>query len=385
TQRGRIEFARAGGRVNTDALDNSAGVDCSDHEVNIKILLDRLVTTGDLDRGERDRLLRDMTDDVAELVLADNRTQNAVLGIGRARAATMVAVHGRMVTDLVTRRGLDRALEVLPDPEGFAELEAAGLGLTSPELATLLAHVKLDLKPEILRTDLPDLPGFAGRLADYFPPALRNRFATAMREHPLRREIVTTVLVDEMVDGAGTSYAFRLGEELGATPDDAVRAYRVSTAVFDLPGLWAEIDALPITVPTELADEIVLESRQLVDRVSRWLLTHRPRPLAVADEITRFAPPVRRLVPRLPELLRGREAQEVGSRAGALAARGVPKTLAVRSAALQHGLGLLDVVEVAEPPDRGRARLPVEEVAALYYALSERRWSSPAASGAGQV
>ena len=145
TQRGRIEFARNGGKINTDAIDNSAGVDCSDHEVNIKILLDRLVADGELDRDARNALLVEMTDEVAELVLADNRAQNAVLGVGRAHAKGMVRVHPRFVADLETRRGLDRELEVLPDKAGFAALEAAGHGLTGPELATLLAHAKLDL------------------------------------------------------------------------------------------------------------------------------------------------------------------------------------------------------------------------------------------------
>ncbi|WP_433297963.1 NAD-glutamate dehydrogenase [Pseudonocardia sp. CA-142604] len=371
TQRGRIEFARSGGKINTDAIDNSAGVDCSDHEVNIKIMLDRLVAAGELDRAGRDALLVEMTDDVAGLVLAGNRAQNAELGIARAYASTMLPVHARMIDALVRRRGLDRALEVLPGPDEIAERERAGEGLSSPELAVLLAHAKLDLKAEILRSDLPDLPEFAHRAAGLFPSVLVERFPEAVTTHPLRREIVTTALVNEMVDGGGITYAFRLAEDTSATPTDAVRAYEVATAVFGLTGLWAEIAALPITAA--LTDEIVLESRRLLDSTARWLLTNRPTPLQVRAETDRFAPLVDRLMQRLPSLLRGREAESAAERAATLTEQGVPSGLAERSAALLHGHGLLDVVEVAALAEGQRERLPIEEVASLYYALSERR------------
>ena len=376
TQRGRIEFARSGGKINTDAIDNSAGVDCSDHEVNIKIVLDRLVAAGELDRAGRDALLVEMTDEVAELVLTDNREQNAVLGIARMRAPEMLAVHARMIADLVERCGLDRALEVLPGPEEIAELERAGQGLSSPELAVLLAHTKLDLTSEILRSDLPDLPEFTNRLAEHFPSALASRFPDAVADHPLRREIMATSLVNEMVNGGGITYAHRLAEDVSATPTDAVRAYRVAIAVFELPGLWAEIAALPITVPTALTDEIVLESRRLLDTAARWLLTNRPQPLAVRVETDRFARTVNRLTPRLQSLLRGQEAEAAVCRAAELTDRGVPGGLAARSAGLRHLGGLLDVVEVAALAEHKRELLPIEEVARLYYALSERRWSA---------
>ncbi|MFC4948910.1 NAD-glutamate dehydrogenase [Pseudonocardia sp. GCM10023141] len=369
TQRGRIEFARAGGKINTDALDNSAGVDCSDHEVNIKILLDRLVAAGDLDRESRNAVLVEMTDEVCELVLQDNRDQNAVLGIARAHGASMVGVHGRLTTDLVARHGLDRRLEVLPDEQGFAELEASQTGLSSPELATLLAHTKLDLKAQVLATGLPDAAAFAGRLPEYFPHEMRERFPEAIKGHPLRREIVTTMLVNEMVDGAGMTYAFRLGEELSATATDAVRAYAVTTAVFDLPQLWAELrDA---RIPTQVSDSIALETRRLLDRASRWFLNHRPQPLAVGAEVARFADTVRELRAKLPELLRGRELAAVVDPAAELRAAGVERGCALRSAGLVYGYGLLDVVELTELAERDREPREPMEVAALYYAVSE--------------
>ncbi|GAA5148571.1 NAD-glutamate dehydrogenase [Pseudonocardia eucalypti] len=371
TQAGRIEFARAGGKVNTDALDNSAGVDCSDHEVNIKILLDRLMRAGALGREDRDGLLRAMTDDVGALVLADNISQNATLGLSRSQAAETAGVHGRMVADLEARRGLDRALELLPDAAGFAALEAAGEGLTSPELATLLAHVKLDLKASVLESGLPDLPELADRLTGYFPAALTDRFADALAGHPLRREIVATVLVNEVVDGAGTSFAFRLAEDLGVGAEDAVRAFCVATGVFGLRRFWSDVTALGPAVPTGVSDGMVRDSRRLLDGAARWLLTRRPLPLAIAGEVGRLGPEISVLLARLPELLRGRDAEQVRRRAAELVADGVPADLARRASVLPRAAGLLDVVDVAGQP--GRARLPVEDVAELYFTLSERQ------------
>ncbi|ANY10208.1 NAD-glutamate dehydrogenase [Pseudonocardia sp. HH130630-07] len=375
TQRGRIEFARSGGRdgepgrVNTDAIDNSAGVDCSDHEVNIKILLDRIVAEGALDRPERNELLASMTDDVAGLVLAHNVVQNDVLGVARAHAGAMVAVHGRMVADLAGRTGLDRHLEVLPSRSGFEELAASGQGLTGPELATLLAHTKLDLTHRLLQTDLTERPAFAPTLPEYFPVPLRERFDRAIRNHPLRREIIGTKLVNEMVDGAGLSYAFRLAEENAAAPDDVVRAYAVTTRVFDLPALWAAVRAADI--PVAVADSVVLESRRLLDRVSRWFLTNRPQPLAVGAEINRFAAPIAELRDRLPELLQGRELTAVQERADDLRSSGVPEDLVDMVARSLYTFGLLDVVELVELSDREKEPRPAAEVAQLYYALSE--------------
>ncbi|HET6502839.1 MAG TPA: NAD-glutamate dehydrogenase [Amycolatopsis sp.] len=373
TQRGRVEFAQAGGKINTDALDNSAGVDCSDHEVNIKILLDHLVATGELEREQRNALLHEMTDEVGHLVLADNYRQNAVLGVSRAHAEAMLPVHQRLVDALEAAGALDRDLEALPGNAEFAEREKAGDSLTSPELATLLAHVKLDLKDELLASGLPDAEVFAQRLPEYFPEPLRRRFADKIGEHPLRRQIVTTLLVNEVVDGAGVSYAFRLAEEMNATATDAVRAYTVVTRVFDLGSLWSEIDALDNVVSSEVADAMLLESRRLLDRAARWFLANRPQPLAVGAEITRFAETIAALAPRVAGMLGGREAEIVRERAGELVAQGVPAELAERVAVLLDAYGLLDIIEVAELAEREAGvdteRSPLE-AAELYFALS---------------
>ncbi|MEU5690400.1 NAD-glutamate dehydrogenase [Actinosynnema sp. NPDC020468] len=377
TQRGRIEFARADGKVNTDALDNSAGVDCSDHEVNIKILLDELVREGGLDQDQRTELLGQMTDEVGDLVLADNYSQNSVLGVSRAHAAPMLSVHARLVADLEQRGVLDRTLEALPGVAGFKALEKAGEGLTSPELATLLAHVKLALKEEVLASDLPSIDVIARKLPEYFPTELRSRFADAIAGHPLSREIITTVLVNEVVDGGGLSYAFRLAEEISASATDAVRAYAVVTAIYDLPSLWRRIGELDTLVPTAVQDDMVLETRRLLDRASRWLLTNRPQPLAVGATISRFAGVVAELAPRTSDFLQGHDKESVVAHTAKLTAHGVPEDLARRVASLLFSYGLLDVTEIAELAEReeghalGAAERTHVETAELYFALSE--------------
>jgi glutamate dehydrogenase len=374
TQRGRIEFARAGGKINTDALDNSAGVDCSDHEVNIKVLLDQLVAQTHLDQTQRNELLVKMTSEVSGLVLADNYRQNAVLGVSRAHAAGMVPVHSRLVNHLERRDGLDRELEGLPTSDQLREREKAGEGLSSPELATLLAHVKLSLKHEVLASDLPDAEAFSNRLPAYFPLPLREQYGDAIPAHPLRREITTTALVNEVVDGGGVSYVYRLAEEMSAAGTDAVRAYAVATGVYDLPSLWRQIEDLDNVVPTDVADGMVLEIRRLLDRASRWLLSNRPQPLAIGAEISRFRPSVQELSGTVRDLLQGQAAEGAAKRTGDLVAAGVPFDLAERIGVLLDTYSLLDITEIAELAERDAgitAERSPRESSELYYALAE--------------
>ncbi|WP_083934286.1 NAD-glutamate dehydrogenase [Sciscionella marina] len=374
TQRGRIEFARAGGKINTDALDNSAGVSCSDHEVNIKVLLDQLVADGTLDPAARDELLLEMTDEVGELVLGENYAQNELLGVSRSHAANMLTVHARLVNDLVRNHGLDREIEALPSKAEFRKLDKEGKGLTSPELATLVAHVKLTLKQQVLDSDLPDAEVFAARLPEYFPSKLRERFGDSIFRHSLHREITTTALVNELVNGAGVSFAFRLAEEISATTTDSVRAYTAVTRIFRLPELWRKIEALDNVVSSAVQDELILETRRLLDRACRWLLSNRPQPIAVGAEISRFAEPVGALLPRAMELLRGGERELAEGRARRWTEAGVPAEFASAIGGLLNCYGLLDVIEVSELAEQDAgfaAERPVEETTELYFALSE--------------
>ncbi|GAA4478117.1 hypothetical protein GCM10023094_21520 [Rhodococcus olei] len=364
TPLGRIEFARAGGRVNTDALDNSAGVDCSDREVNIKILLAGLVASGHLAPGERDGLLRSMTDEVSRLVLADNRSQNRLLGVSRSHAATALGVHARMIARLERDRGLVRALEALPDARELARRAQEGQGLTSPELATLMAHVKLAVKDELLAGDLPDDPALRDRLREYFPDTVRRRFGTRLDSHRLRREIVATMLTNDVIDHGGITFAFRLAEDSAAIGSDAVRAHVVAARIFDLNRLWADIAESGL--PTAVTDALVLDTQRVLDRAARWLLAHRPQPLDIGAEIERFAPRLARHALAVPEWLRGQELADLHARVAASVDAGVPHDLATRVHLLLDQFGLLDIIEVADVSGCG-----VPEVAELYYALSQ--------------
>ncbi|MFZ2526136.1 MAG: NAD-glutamate dehydrogenase [Rhodococcus sp. (in: high G+C Gram-positive bacteria)] len=363
TALGRIEFARHGGRINTDALDNSAGVNCSDHEVNIKILLDGLVSTGRLDAAGRDSLLRSMTGDVEDLVLADNIAQNDLLGTCRATAASRVRVHARQIRALAAGRDLDRTLEALPTDEELERREKRGTGLTSPELATLTAHVKLALKAELLASDLPDGDAFTGRLLHYFPERLRREYGDAILDHRLRREIIATVVTNEVVDTGGVTYVFRLGEDLGASSTDAVRAYAAASAIVGLPELVRQIrTGAPNTAVSDL---MMTEVRRLLDRVSRWLLNHRPQPIAIGAEIARYGRAVEHLMPNVPGWLQGPDAAVVRARATELTTLGAHSDQATAVVSLLHGFCAMDIIDIADLEDRD-----VDEVGELYYTLN---------------
>jgi len=367
TQRGRIEFDLAGGRINTDALDNSAGVDCSDHEVNIKILIDSLVTAGKVGADERTPLLMSMTDEVGRLVLADNIDQNDLMGTSRANSASLLQVHARLIKEFVTERGLNRELEALPSEKEILRRHELGIGLSSPELATLMAHVKLALKDELLRTDLPDQEVFAARLPQYFPVELRDRFTSEIRSHQLRREIVTTMLVNDLVDTSGITYAYRMTEDTGVGPVDAVRSFVATDAIFGISEIWQGIkDAGNTGIPCAVTDRMTLDLRRVIDRAGRWLINYRPQPLAVGAEINRFAEKVALLSPQMSKWLRGDDKAIVAKESGEFEAQGVSKELAYTVATGLYRYSLLDVIDIADIADRDAA-----EVADAYFALMD--------------
>ncbi|CAM4248704.1 NAD-specific glutamate dehydrogenase [Mycobacterium basiliense] len=365
TALGRVEFDLSGGRINTDAMDNSAGVDCSDHEVNIKILIDALVTAGKVQPEERKQLLESMTDEVAQLVLTDNEDQNDLMGTSRANAASLLPVHADQIRYLVAERGVNRELEALPSEKEILRRAEAGIGLTSPELATLMAHVKLSLKEGVLATELPDQDVFASRLPYYFPKPLRERFTPEIRSHQLRREIVTTMLINDLVDTAGITYAFRIAEDIGVTPIDAVRTYVATDAIFGVDHIWRRIRAA--NLPVGLSDRLTLDTRRLIDRAGRWLLNYRPQPLAVGAEINRFAAKVKALTPRMSEWLRGDDKAIVEKEAADFISEGAPADLAYRVAVGLYRYSLLDIIDIADIAD-----LDAAEVADTYFALVDR-------------
>ncbi len=367
TQAARIEYALAGGLINTDFIDNSAGVDTSDHEVNIKVLLADSVSRGDLGAAARNQLLQEMTDEVAALVLRHNYHQNRALASSRAQAPQMLHVHTRMMRKMARDGRLRRKLEVLPGDKEIAERRSAGLGLTGPEFAVLLAQVKIAAEEEMLASPLPDDPYLQSVLTGYFPEPLRESFADQMRTHPLRREIITTEVVNDMVDRSGTTFLFRMNEETGASVPDITCAWLVARRVFDLAGFWAQVEALDgrVEVATQLA--LLLEGHKLAERATRWLLYNRRVPFDIAETIDFFSGGVLTVSSGLPKLLTGRDRSGFADRLESFTARGVPQGLAEQVAAMVPAYSAFDLVEIAAATGRS-----VEETAEVYFDLAER-------------
>ena len=372
TQLGRIEFAAGGGRVNTDAIDNSGGVDCSDHEVNIKILLNEVVSGGDMTGKQRDRLLSEMTDEVAALVLRNNYLQTQALSVAASQASSMLEVHSRLIRRLERDGALDRSIEFLPGADEIAERLAAHGGLFTPELSVLIAYVKIGLFQRLLASTLPGEPFVANELRAYFPSPLRERHAGLMPGHRLAREIVGTLVANEMVNRGGITFAFRLGEETGADDADIARAYLVAREVYGMNGTWDAIEALDNVVGAEVQVSMLRETRKLVERAARWLLRNRPRPLDVERDVDHFAAGVAALRRGLPDLVADASRAAIDSAAGRLVERGVPEGLALEVAGGNDVFSALDVVEVAKG-----AGITVEAAAAVYFTLGEKldlRW-----------
>ncbi|MGW3392697.1 NAD-glutamate dehydrogenase [Streptomyces hydrogenans] len=373
TQLGRIEFARAGGpertggKINTDAIDNSAGVDTSDHEVNIKILLNGLVAEGDMTVKQRNKILAEMTDEVGRLVLRNNYAQNTALANAVAQSPSLLHAHQRFMRRLGRDGALDRSLEFLPNDRQIRELLNNEKGLSQPELAVLLAYTKITVADELIGTELPDDPYLAGLLHAYFPTLLREKFGEAVDGHALRREIITTVLVNDTVNTGGSTFLHRLREESGASLEEIVRAQTAARAIFRLGEVWDAVEALDNKVPAEIQTRMRLHSRRLVERGTRWLLNNRPQPLAIGETIEFFAERVEQVRERLPQLLRGSDQEWHQSILDELTGFGVPEELAVRVAGFSSAFPTLDIVAIADRTEKD----PLA-VAEVYYDLADR-------------
>jgi glutamate dehydrogenase len=367
TQLGRIEAAQVGVKLNTDAIDNSAGVDTSDHEVNIKILLDQVVRDGAFTVEARNELLAGMTDEVAELVLHDNYAQNVALGNDRSLAVQMLSVQKRFIRTMEAAGDLDRVIEFLPTDADMDLRISTGHGLTSPELAVLLAYAKITLTTDLTGSTLGSEPWFASLLRGYFPDALVEQFGDRLDSHPLRSQIITTVLSNDMINDGGSTFVFRAQEETGAGSVEIARAYVVSREVFGLKGFWDRIASLDNQIPTAAQTAMYLESRRLLDRATRWVIMARGGRVDVAAEIARMGDDLIQMAAQVPDFLVGIEHDRLVRRTEELEALGAPHELAVETASLLDAYGLLDVVEVA----RLTGSDP-RDVARLYFVLSER-------------
>jgi glutamate dehydrogenase len=366
TQRARIEAAQHGVRLYTDAIDNSAGVDTSDHEVNIKILLGLAIADGELTEKQRNALLAEMTDDVAALVLRDNYFQTQILSLTRGVGVQVLEQQARFIRFLEKQGLLARAIEFLPSDEEIATRKAQQLGLTNPENAVLLAYSKMWLYDAALESNLPEDPWIDTALARYFPARLRDDWAGTIARHPLRREIVCTHVINSMVNRVGFTFVHRLMEATGATPAQIVRAYLLARETFGHVQTWIGIEALDNQVPDEVQAQMLTELDHLTLRATRWFLRSKRLPDPMAGTIIRARPGVDSLYARLYDERHAAVRDRLLGAAQGWIDAGVPALLAQRLAASDALVAALDVTDLAEATQQ-----PAERVADVLIAVGE--------------
>jgi glutamate dehydrogenase len=342
-------------------------VDTSDHEVNIKILLAGAIAAGELQPQDRGGLLHQLTDEVAAHVLRHNDGQNMALAAARFQAPKLLHVHARYLRQLLRDNRVSLETDGLPDEKEIAARRLAGAGLTTPELAVLLAHTKIAAGQQVLASDLPDDPSLQTTLAGYFPVPLRERFADQLGAHRLRREIITTEVINEMVDTGGTTFLFRLGEETGLPVVDITRAWLVAREVFDMRAFWQQVEAMAGTVDVDARIAVVLEARKLVERVTRWLLVNRRPSFGIAETVNFFSSGVSTVRASIPKLLSGSDLSGYEERRASYTGSGVPAGLADQVAGMVPAYSAFDIVTSAVATEHS-----VEETAAVYFLLADK-------------
>jgi glutamate dehydrogenase len=350
TQRGRIEYAMKGGRIDTDAIDNSAGVSTSDHEVNLKILLNGAVASGRITLDERNALLQQMTDEVAAHVLQDNYLQGLALSLAESDGAERIDSEARLIRDLERAGRLDRAIEFLPSDDALAARAREHQPLTRPELSVLLAYVKNTLAEDLIESDFPDDPQLESDLFGYFPPLLRDRFRDEIVHHRLRRELIATVAANELVNRTGITFLRETAARTGRGPGDVARAYMIVRQIFDLDALWADINALDNKVPAQLQLAMIRTALRLVERATAWFLAGARLDIKAQVEANR--PAVARLAEHIGELVPDSEKEELARQVAAFVEKGAPRDLALRVARLNFLLSSVDIVRLAKTAQR---------------------------------
>jgi glutamate dehydrogenase len=366
TQKARIEFAMNGGRINTDAIDNSAGVDTSDHEVNIKILLYDAIDHGELRADDRNALLAAMTDEVAHLVLRDNYEQTQAISITKTLGESVLDEQARFMRSLERAGKLDRAIEGLPDDDTIAERHAAHIGLTRPEIAVILAYSKIALYADLLASDLTHDPILVEDLALYFPKALREGFRPAIERHRLRREIIATYITNDMMNRVRPTFVMTMAEETGKPASDVARAFTIIRDAFDLRAIWTGIEALDNKLPAQVQLDMMIDVGRLLERAVQWLLRSGYERLDIAAYVSEFRPRIAALEGQLGTILPPQLLGSLAAREGELVEDGIPEALAHRVASLSVMSSALDIVRVA------RGGRPVEDVARVYFGLGAR-------------
>jgi glutamate dehydrogenase len=367
SQLGRIEYARRGGRLNTDFIDNSAGVNCSDVEVNLKILLNGAVRSKEITLAARDRLLVQMTAEVAALVLRNNYLQGQAISTGEFRSKERLGESGYVIHALERSGDLNRALEYLPSDEDIAERRKAGEGLTRPELAVTLSYGKIWLYNALIHSDVPEDPYLSGELARYFPTPVQKRFAARIKRHRLRREIIATAITNSLINRMGPVFPVRAEEDTGAAPAAIARAYSIAREVFAVRDVWAQIEALDTVIPAAVQYTAMFQTTRLLRHVSYWLLENRRDDLDIERAVKRYAEPVAELSRSLNDTLSATGRARLGEQRSQLIEQHVPEALATRVASLEALHCALDLVEAANV-----SRLKIGFAAKAYFDVGER-------------
>ncbi|MGH8292588.1 MAG: NAD-glutamate dehydrogenase [Gammaproteobacteria bacterium] len=362
TQLGRIEYALNGGRLNTDFIDNSAGVDTSDHEVNIKILLNLAVADGTLTEAQRNTLLASMSDEVGALVLRDNYMQSQALSIAESQAPARINEHVYLMRALEKSGVLNRGIEFLPGDEELKERRAAKRGLTRPELAVLLAYSKISIYNSLLASDVAEDPYLANELENYFPTPLRRKYREFMPRHRLRSEIVCTAITNSLVNRMGPTFAQRMQEEGGVGVASVARAYTIARESFGTVATWSAIEALDNKVPANVQVAMAVQTARLLRHATRWLLDHLHGQLDIAAVVPQYRPGIEALATHMAAVLGDSQLETFHALQQQYLDVGVPAALAQQIAALARLYPALDLVDVAR--DTG---LPVQVVARIYF------------------
>ncbi len=364
TQLARIEYALKGGILYTDFIDNAAGVDCSDHEVNIKILLNKIVSDGEVTLAQRNKFLEKMTDEVAELVLRDNYEQTQMLSLEASVAVQTMDLFRRYMSELEKSGRLNRKLEFLPSEKVLLERKANNQGLTRPEIAILLAYCKMFLKQDILSSDLPEDPYFTKHLLMAFPQALQKKYLSQLKQHSLRREIIATQLGKSVTDHMGINFVERLQRETGASIAFILRSYVIAESIYDMETVWHQIEALDSKVSVAVQQKMMLQIYYLIRRATRWFLRNHKPSINIEETINEFAGPIHELIKQLPKLLTDLDREGLDAEVKSLVTQGVPEALAARTACCNILFTSLDIVKGAR-----KHKLDISEVAKTYYTL----------------
>ena len=364
TQNGRIEYAQKGGLINTDAIDNSAGVDCSDHEVNIKILLGGVVEAGDLTLKQRNDLLASMTDEVGHLVLQDNYYQSQALNIATHRPLYVLDGQQRLMQWLEGSKRLNRAIEFLPTDEEIARRRARKVGLTAPENAVVLAYAKMSVFDDLVASNLPDDPFFSRALKAYFPQVLTEKFGPAIAAHPLKREIIATYITNTVLNRTGATFVNFIASESGATAADVIRAFTLAREIFDLETIWDQLDALDYKIESNLQLDLLSKLIAIAQRASRWMLRIRAQGTDLPTLIQRYQPAARELRNNLAVWLPQSAQQSWQNATDVLVQAGVDASLAQDLAALEFIFPALDLVDLAQ-----NAKTSLEQAARAYFGI----------------